>query len=265
MTGSEHNTAWWGEYALAIRETARWDIGPLTLWIQHLEHEWRVAYEEGQDTTTLQITVPCSHEDIRDRPTLQRFGVGSTSERIRLRPLLADRPIVTSSETPFQIPAGERVTVFVSTPVWVALEYGDDPSRTLVEIPSIHPSPTWFGPAAGDGHLCYTATVAWRLVLDELPERPHRARTAVRISNLGEDPLHLDQMSLPIRRLGLYVTPEHRLLTQDLALERRNASEFAEVRIEEGPPKTAPTAELLTPPRTSERSLVFRSFYRLWT
>lgn len=59
---------WWGELDLDMDATARWRIGPLTVWLRRRPGEWGLAYErtEERDDSTVEVDcpfVPCAAPD----------------------------------------------------------------------------------------------------------------------------------------------------------------------------------------------------------
>lgn len=280
--------SWWGELQLAPGDTRRWRIGPLTLWLTRLAHELQVAHASDDDPLEgqLEAAVPCAPEEVPDDASRMRFAFSGRGGRLRLQPLLAERAVVVHPESPLLLPPGENATLFVSSPVWLALQFGAPP-RTLLELPSLRPSDTWFGPDTRVGELCYAMKTAGRLSLDELPLRPHRAITPVRIRNRAPDALLLERLKVPLPYLSLY-RRGGRLWTNHLTLVREQDGDLAALQLGRGAPEEAGTlapekspeprpetgpaagpeadrAERLAPPREAAgSSMVLRAFSRLF-
>ena len=148
----------WGTYTVAPGEVRRWRVGPLTLWIQRLEGEWRVAYlspDDPEASATEAAVVDDRGLDLLDQEHVQRFAVAGARGEISLAPALADRPVVARPERPFCLPAGAEAVVYVSSPLWVVLSTAQDVQ--LMEIPLARPSDTWFGPSTREGELLMVA------------------------------------------------------------------------------------------------------------
>ena len=124
---------------------------------------------------------------------------------IALTPALADRPVVARPEKPFCLPAGAEAVVYVSSPLWVVLSTAQD--LKLAEIPIVRPSDTWLGPSTREGELCYASRTFLRLSLDNLPRRPHRATSMVRILNHADTALPLRALKLPAPPIWLCTGP----------------------------------------------------------
>jgi len=256
---------WWGVVGIPPGETHHWRIGPLDLWIKRLTGEWRVAYGTADDPMDSSL----ESERLREDPDLaalgevERYAVDDTAEALTLEPALADRAIITRPETPFHVPAGEQVTVYVSTPLWVRIAAGDPPDR-LREGPISRPSDTWFGPNTREGELCYASRTRFVLNLENAPMVPHRATTALLIRNRADDALSLERINLPVETLSLFQGPDGRIWTPDVRLERTAEDEFAELHVGSGEPEQAKGATRIAEPRRKPSgNAVIRAFSSL--
>lgn len=270
--GSGADKAWWGEFPAEIGELRRWRIGPATVWAERLEHEWRVWREQQDDflSADIEVAVPADRDEIADKVVAHRFSFERSPASLTLLPTLADRPMIVKPESPFFVPSGESVTLYVSTPTWVILQFGKPPQR-LLEFPSFQPSDTWFGPSTREGELCYASRTAGRLTLAEIPVRPHRAVTPIRIQNRATDALFLDRVKVPVMYLSVYHgTSEDgsvHLWTEPVTLERQQSGDLAALRLG----KTAPPeagggrAERVAERRQQpESNIALRAFSRLF-
>jgi hypothetical protein len=243
------SAVWWGTTRVRRGEPRCWRLGPLSLWVEALAHEWRVTHRHDPDpmVVALELGVPC--EPPPDGVATARFGSSEPGDSVTLAPALADRPIVTRPAAPFALLPGESVEVFVSSPAWVVLTLG---SRTVpaLEVPSQRPTDTWFGPSTREGQLCYATRTSLRLDRSELPRRPHRATTPVMLRNRADAVLHVDRISIPVQHLSLYAAASGQLFTEPLTLEHREAGEgLAELRIGTHAPEGSGTASRVAAPR----------------
>lgn len=259
--------SWWGTFALKEDEAGCWHVGPSRLWIHREAQAWRLVHAEQDDvedsTATMQVPAPPEAEppdEASPAVDVQRYSFARTNPSLHLWPALADRPVIVRPEKPLYVLAGEEVTLYVSTPLWLLVEVGDPP-RLLREIPSHRPSDTWFGPNTREGELCYAARSAGRLKLAELPRRLHRAVTPVQIRNQAADALLVERLRLPVEYLSLYQAPDDLLWTQAVALNRSGGGDLAALELGEGVPPEAPGARLVRGPRQEARSnLIVRTF-----
>ncbi len=241
---------WWGLVRIGVGQVHHWRVGPLDLWVLRLAGEWRVAQARGADPMDPSL----ESERLTDPPALaelgevQRFAVDDDEEVMGLDPKLADRPIVTRPEVPFHVPAGEHVTVYVSTPLWLRVVAGESPDE-LLEIPIYRPSDTWFGPNTREGELCYASRTRFVLNLENAPMVPHRATTALQIHNRASRPLTLDRVNLPVDTLALYQGLDGRIWTPDVSLVRAQDDDFAELRVAGREPGGTPGATRIAEPR----------------
>ena len=237
------------------------------------DREWRVAWETGRDALvkTNEHTGPTEASDAGfdwSTPptayTVTRYSMRSTHEHLHLQPMLADRSVVIRPEHPISIVPGESITLFISTPLWMRLQV-HTPKKHLVEMPTVRPSDTWFGTTTLEGELCYAVRTSGRLHLDDVPMRPHRAVTPLRIRNQASDTLLLERVQVPTRHLALYATNHSILWTQALTLEREanrmSSAPAATVHIRAGAPEEAQQATLLTEPREATKRNLFVSTF----
>jgi hypothetical protein len=241
--------AWWGDFRFPVGTARGWCIGPLRLAVRRERHEWQVGYRwldlpEGE----IRCVVDTAVDELSAYDHQERYIFRTTGELLRVRPTLADRPVISRPVTPFHLPAGEEATLFVSSPLWLGLAAGE-PARDLTEIAIQRPSDTWFGPSSREGQLCYDSRTQGRLHLEDVPRRPHRAVTRVVVRNDGEDALRLERLSLPVPYLAVFAADDGLLWTTPVTLVRDRSGEMGTVKIHERPPKEAGGAELLSPPR----------------
>ena len=223
---------WWGAFRMEEGSGGRWRIGPLEVLVRRPPHEWRIACESGANPfeSRVEREIPADVGDLIDREDLDRFGMSQPGEEIRLAPALADRAIITRPDRPFHVPSEESLTIYVSSPLWIVISAGE-PSRVLMDRPIHRPSDTWFGPVSEGGELCYANRAFCRLNLADLPVRPHRATTAIRVSNQAAGALAVERLKLPAPSLELRADSSGRLFTPDVVFVRRSGGEFASVEV----------------------------------
>lgn len=269
---SDTDRVWWGEFSAEIGELRRWRIGPATVWAERLEHEWRIWREQHDDflANDVEVAVPAEREEIAEKAVAHRFSFERSVSSLKLFPLLADRPMIVKPESPFFVPSGESVTLYVSTPTWLVLEFGTPPRR-LLEFPSYQPSDTWFGSSTLEGELCYASRTAGRLTLAEIPVRPHRAVTPIRITNRAADALLLERVKVPVTYLSLYHGTEGdgsvHLWTEPVTLEREQSGDLAGLKLGKTAPPEAggAKAKKVTDRRQQpEGNIALRAFSKLF-
>ncbi len=258
--------AWWGVLSLVPAGAMRWDIGPLTFVVRRCEKEWQLCQRSSSwpDDTPSSWTLSEEGDNACADGTVERHVFSHTNEELLIEPLLADRSVVIKSAVPIFIPAGEKVSFYVSTPLWVRVKL---PQRkhTLLDVATMRLSDTWFGPSTMEGELCYATTTSGRLHLDDLPVRAHRAITPVRINNAGEQPLKLEKLSLPVPFLSLFDTGEQGLWTEEITLHHDERKELAQVVVGAHPPSPCHQAQRISVSRkTAEKSILLKTFGALF-
>ncbi|NVB39952.1 hypothetical protein G6O69_19060 [Pseudenhygromyxa sp. WMMC2535] len=245
-------TQWWGDFEFE-EGCRRWQIGPLELWITRLRGEWQVVSRWSEDPLEPQVVVaePCAEgppEDLERR----RFLVAGENNRLRLTPRVADRAMVTRPETPVIIPAGQRTTVYVATPVWVELAAGE-PLLTFAEIPTWRPSSTWLGENTLEGRLCYATRTLARLALEGVAVLGPRVATCLEINNAHREPLRIERIALPLPQMSIFVDEQDALWTE-VATVNYDPSGNAPAKFGVAPPAGAGSTTRVSDPREDRSS-----------
>ncbi len=251
---SERPEHWWAPLEVPTDRILTCRLGPLALDIHHAPGEWRLLHRHDDDEADapaeaeLAVAVGSIDDDGADR-----FMVADPDPRLTLVPCLLDRPVVIRPRQPVFLPQGEAITLYVSTPVVVAVRVGAG-DRLLREIPSLPLSDTWFGSTTREGELCYSGRTRARHLRAELPRRAHRAVTPFQVRNEADTPLPLDRLSLPVQMLSVYGAADGGLWTEPLSLTRGGDSDLAALDVEEDAPEFAGATERLSGPREPRTS-----------
>jgi hypothetical protein len=259
-------TTWWGEHRIGHGKAGRFRIGPLILTATRLDNEWRLDRESSGDTsdTTVGVEVPIAPHEPTAAAVVSRFGDSDGSEQLELLPILPDRPVVTRPEHPMTVPPHQKVTVYVGSPLWLRVSDAERKHR-LEELPAFRPSLTWWGSNTREGEVCYGTRTYGRLRLGEIVHYPHRVMTAVSIDNGADQPLLLERVLLPVRRLAVYATASGQLWTEAVTLERDPGELLATLHLGKKPPKQAGSAKRISAPRDpSSQKLLFHAFGSLF-
>ena len=260
MTGTGEMSNWWDTYDVPMGRTLRWQIGPATLWVTRKPVEWSVGRVDGRDPVDNRLAIADDSEaPDGDEVDVSRFAVRDESLAVRLTPALPDRPVIFKAARPFFVPAGEEATLFVSSPLWLRLDVGEKATE-LLDSPLQRPSDTWFGPDTLTGELCYASRTSARLHLEEIPVRPHRAITAVRIVNRAESSLPLENLKVPVPGLELFASGDGHLWTAALTLEREEDRDQARVRVTGRPQVTTSLTPVAQPRTPTSRGVLIDAF-----
>jgi hypothetical protein len=256
----------WRDVTIADGEAARLRIGPLTLVLTRNDHGFGVTRENSGDPADRSA----SFETLTTVPepsataVVERYATPNGGGKLSVVPVVPDRSVVTELERPLTISPGTEVTLYVGSPVWARLV---EPSgHVLAEFPAWPPKETWFGPNTRDGELCYATRTPGRLEFANTVTHAHRMTTAVCIANGRDEPLVVESVNLPVRRLSVYRTENGRLWTEAVTLERTGRDVFATVNVKESPPREAASAVRLSGPRDSiAGGGLFRAFGTLFS
>jgi len=256
-------TSWWGGFDFQGEQSKEWNIGPLKFIVQRLKNEWQIAheYKDNFDANNITWSVKDTDQPSASLSDNSRFIFQDASGELSITPKLADRPIISRPLTPFNLTAGEEVTLYVSSSIWIELAINSAAKTVLKEIAIQRLSDTWFGPSTLEGELCYASTTHCRLSLDELPHFTHRAITPVLICNKADTTLSLERLNLPAPLLSLYAASNGQLWTPQITLIRQKDGDMAELKIENTlPDDVQPVIQLSEPRNRVDSSVLFRAF-----
>ena len=254
---------WYGDYELELGRTAFWQVGPLRFWLTPSQQEWRFAFLPGDDTLDPTLERDLGGEACEPaaaEANASRLGFRQVSGHLRLTPMTADRPVVVKPSTPFLLPPKEELTLFISTIAWLQVSVGDPPLEFL-QVPLHRPSDTWFGSSTRDGEMCYSLQTSARQHLENLPLRPHRAISALRVRNLAPENLAVDKVMLPMPHMSLFAAEDGQLWTEEVTLVHTQGRHDSPLDLSDGPPALAgPSRKLGDPRQKPVRGLLTRAF-----
>lgn len=236
---------WWGSHLLENQEARFWKIGQQMICLDRYQDEWHIAHWHWPSFKDPILPI--------EQLKFKTFVIRNQTQETTLKPILADRPIVTELERPLYIPGGEKILLYVSSPLWCRVTVGK--SQVLLEdVPGQLLSDTWFGQNTLEGELCYADHTLCSPHLTELKYQPERILSPLLIKNKSNDTLILKQIVVPVPYLSVYADTAHRLWSEMLIIHR-NGEDTPEVRVIKGAPKTiAGNLSLLTHPRLQIRA-----------
>jgi hypothetical protein len=247
---------WRDELTLVSESYYKLEIGALELFVFHINSEWqfRHCYLTSDETKGEKKIAWKAVKDLnKNKLELKRFIQSQQSDRLKIRPMLADRNIVAKPHEPIFLPSNQSVTLYISTPVWLGL-YVNNNEVPLFQLSTFQLSDTWFGPKPHLGELCYSSQFSGRMNLDSLPRRAGRVITPVKIINNATDNLKLEKLSIPCDYLSIYLTDNSELWTPTLTVTREADSSKTQVKIEPELHPKLEKAELISTARVSDHS-----------
>lgn len=256
---------WWGKRTYRIGQGQGWQLANLQLRITRASQEWQLEYHQPvMADEEQQACFPLPAEHPINKPVhLQRYLFDQTSPELTLLPRLADRSVVVRPMNPIIIPPGEKGTLYVSTPLWVA-GYADDQRVPLFDLPMMRMSDSWFGSNTLQGSLCYATPVNGHTTLTPFTRRASRAVTPIVLHNHASQPMLLQRINLPAPALSLYrLHREDRWWTPMLEVIQESTRTPPRVRIESQADRNRPDVEMVQPARHPEGTLsrVFESLF----
>jgi hypothetical protein len=237
----------WGRFSLSVGEKGLWHVGPMRVLVERRRQEIAIDYRIHSEHRHERF-FECPTTAVLDGPGVERTRHAFTDapEVVWVVPALADRAVVVYPEHPFYVIAGESITLFCSTPLWLRVEAGTTRVK-LMELPIERPSDTWIGPSTLEGELCYATQTTARLERSSVPRHPHRAVTELRIRNAANDTLRLERVNLAVPYLSIYAGHDGVLWTESVFLERTSSTTIGRLQI--GHPPVPSEFDRLTPPR----------------
>lgn len=257
---------WWGEEIFELNQTKTWQFGSLLFRLTRGLQEWRLEYHRP----SIQFDYEQQWSRIHDKEMafpqpihVERYMFKETHRTFRLMPRLPDRSVVIRPTDPIYIPAGQRGTLFISTPLWVA-GFVESQKEPLFDIPVILPKDTWFGPDKRSGEMCYATKVDGRTDLNQLRVRAFRAVTPIDFHNVSNHQLRFDKMNVPVTALPLFYSESTgRLWTSQIKVIHEATNSPPRIRIESRTPPLAGEVTYVHPPRAPGNVLfnMFDSFF----
>ncbi len=222
-------------------------VGWVSLWVQRLVGEWRVAWrhEDAVATATVDLAavmpsqLPC-----------QRFVGQEGLHDFQVRPAMPDRPVVVRPAMTLRLLPDSTTGFHVGVPVWLRVEVLNDRREpvALTAAPTQPLSNSWFG-SVTEGELCYALRTRARLASEALTEPEQgRALCALQVRNESRQPFDFDRLCLRTEQLGIY-SQGLRLWTNGAMALFRGHDAPARLTYAAGSPTEAAGATLLSPAR----------------
>lgn len=256
MTQNLVENLWQETLSFEYDKNYKLTVGALELYASLLESEWQFRHRyitEDETKSERQINLSVVKNLPQTNLELMRFIHADKGNSLQVRPCLANKNIVAKPYTPVFLPSQQTMTIYISTPVWLAI-FQNQLRQPLLEIPTFKLSDTWFGPKPHIGELCYSSQFSGRISLDSLPKRSSRIITPVRITNNGEGNLKLEKISIPCDYLAIYVNKEQALWTPTLSIIRETEQSRTRIAIDKTLHPALLDAQRIAEPRVSDQT-----------
>jgi hypothetical protein len=237
----------WGIHDLSKTHGLDLRIGPLDLRLEQREGEVWIRHGDGGGLAS---------KGTRWATTSDWDG------RVALTPAFPDRPVVVEPEGGFWLVRGARARIYVRVPLWVHLEALGRERTSLLSVPTVTGSDTWWG-TYQEGELCYWFATSARRSVEGSLFQEHLAMCPVQLENRSSDSLPVERIALRVGYLSLY--SEHgRIWADETTVRYQGEAEGTHLDIAGEPPPEAREANLLVPARLKlTRGLRALTFSRL--
>jgi hypothetical protein len=255
----KNSEPWWGTFQIPMGTGARWEIGPLSLWIERRREYWTVMRDREDDPFLHRSSVAIPAESWEPVPgKTERYGAARESGSLKIRPMHADRPVVITPEEPLTLPPKRTIHLYVSLPLWYQVIDGEE-GVPFIDEAVVRPSDTWHGPNTRVGQLCYASRT--RANVDPVGRLPHRVVAPLEVRNGSETDLRVERIRLPTPYLSIFADERRELWTEAVVFEKAEGQAQADIRIEPDPRPQGQKLELLSAPRLkAEKKFVWHAF-----
>ena len=239
----------WGEQTVDEGDGFNLRLGPLGLSFARQSGEIRIAH---------------SHGDVADfEPQWSRWApMPGWSGVVRLRPAFPDRLVVVKPDQDFWLQRGAQARVYLRVPLHVVVEAIGPQTRTLLRVPTMVLTDTWWG-TPEDGELGYGLDTRGRRELKDDEFEEHLGICPLHLENPSDDDLHVERIALRVAHLSLFQQGE-RLWSDATRVRYMGDDAGSRIDMSGAPPEEAPGAERVAGPEDPRaRGLTARTFARL--
>ncbi|MCH8475997.1 MAG: DUF432 domain-containing protein [Opitutales bacterium] len=239
-------------------KTGLFSLGPLQIRVRRQNHDWLTLAkrdpEADHPSSFILSDETSSHDD-----TWTRYAFREEEEGVSLIPAFPDRSLVVRPKSPLQLPPKNKVTFYVSIPLWVRLQFGEKTPVTVENLPTVILSNTWFG-LPTEGELCYALKTSAVRDLSLAQKGDHRAICPLTVKNESEEVFPITKLSLPTNYLGLYQGTT-RWWTNPMEILHLGPNRPGTLRPLNTPPSYEQCGKQLLPPvKKPKEDLVHRTF-----
>lgn len=249
----------WGSFQLDNHETRHLRTGNLNLWIRRRNDEVWIGHqyqERVEDGRNLGAEEPPSDLE------WARWAPKDNPDTIKVMPVFSDLPMVISSEYPLKVASGSSITIYTRIPVWIRISAGKQ-ATTLIELPTVKLSKTWFGTPM-EGELCYWSTTKARRSLETVEKKPHLISCPITITNKTAEDLSFEKFCFRVERLKIFIYGND-LWADQVHITYHGEEQHSDISMSGKLPKGMEDAKLLSAPRKPiQRSLATRTFHKIF-
>ncbi|MBN2012867.1 hypothetical protein JW960_26290 [candidate division KSB1 bacterium] len=248
----------WGDNDLLKDTIHHISLGTLSVWIKQSPQELSIASHRC-DSNVVHSIKP---NDVPQNITWSRWATKKAYPQLRMLPRFPDRPIVVKPESTFILMKGAQARIYVKVPLWVQFLVGVRPPVTLIELPSVILSNTWFG-TFFEGEACYWISSSARIEPAWDDQKPFLAICPLQLQNNSDDDLQVEKICLRVSGLSLFKHGDQ-LWADETKIHYAGLHESSAIETRGVPPAEAPEAKLLSPARIPmKKGLAAKTFASL--
>lgn len=243
----------WGKWDVTEKEMLFHSIGDLRVWCYRDKNELKIAFDHLASE---------NGSELPENITWHRWSYKSEKPLLHLKPIFPDRPVVVEPEAAFRIAEDVRVKIYVRVPVWLNIVLEGNTSTSLMEIPTVILSNTWFGTFT-EGDLCYWISSGARREIEPDPSRPYLAICPLLLIDNSPEDLDVQKICLRVANLSLFIHEDH-LWADETKINFKGETEVAQIEVTGTAPQEARGAKLIATPReVMKKAFAARTFSTL--
>ena len=235
----------WGETSAEDGLFYIWKCPTMLFWLRRkkrtvaLTHEYLPLEEKTADE---------QNAFTPDEMTWDYRVLEKSPKRIKIQPVLPDKPILFNLCSPVNLLPGANTSVYIKLRSWIRVSDASTQDWFIKEFPSVQPEKAWFGATTTDGEVCYWRRERASLAPDFTELEPHLMLCPITVYNRSEQQLVLSTMYLRASALSIFKAEEG-LVTDRVQVYYSGDKQVSEVKVSGKAPPFAPTAKLVTTPR----------------
>lgn len=247
-----------GTWEVSEGETGLFRFGPMQIWVRRQNHDWLTfTKREPEQQKAFEFTT--EGERPPSDSIWNRYAFRQEENQISLKPAFPDRPLVVRPRSPLQLPPKNKVTFYISIPLWIRLQFGNENPVVVENLPTVVLSNTWFG-LPTEGELCYALKTGAVRELSQARLGDHRAICSLTVKNESTEVYPVTKICLPTRYLSLH-QGKSRLWTNTMEIVHQGPTRTGLLRPQSEPPNYEDCPVCLLPAaKKPKEDLVHRTF-----
>lgn len=233
----------WKEYEISEDEVLIFDFRTIRIWCTKNKSELLVSHKTVESDN--EIGTP--DQEIPEDLDWNRFAVEKEKIEIHVLPIFPDRSVVVKPKLFFRLAKGSNAKIFIRVPIWIRIELVSKKPETIVELPTVTLSNTWFGSFL-EGELCYWISSGARRTIETDPTRPYLAICPVQIIDATDEELIIEKLCLRVQNLSLF-SDGQQLWTDQTKVFYKGKVTISQIEVARVAPKESPKAKLVSKPR----------------